>query len=172
MTNAKMFKALNEQVAFEYYSGYMYLSMSAFLADAGLPGCGRWMRAQADEELLHAHKFFDFILSRGGRVILQGIETPPNSWKNVLDVFQAALKHEQLVSSRINTLIELALSSKDYAVHTFLQWFITEQVEEEDSFAAIINQLKLIKGEGQGLLLIDRDLGLRQIGASAEETPA
>lgn len=171
MSNLKMFKALNEQVKFEYYSSYMYLSMSAYFADAGLPGCSRWMRMQADEELLHANKFFDYILSRGGKVTLQGIETPPNAWKNALDVFQAGLKHEQFVTSRINGLVELALASKDYATHTFLQWFVTEQVEEEESFTDIINQLKLIKGEGQGLLLIDRDLGTRQ-PSSLAETPA
>lgn len=171
MSNLKMFKALNEQVKFEYYSSYMYLSMSAFFAEAGLPGCSRWMRMQSDEELLHANKFFDYILSRGGKVTLQAIETPPNTWKNALDVFQAGLKHEQFVTSRINGLVELALASKDYATHTFLQWFVTEQVEEEESFTDIINQLKLIKGEGQGLLLIDRDLGTRQ-PASLAETPS
>ena len=162
MSNAKMFKALNDQIKFEYYSSYMYLSMSAYFADAGLPGCSHWMRMQADEELLHANKFFDFVLSRGGKVTLQGIEAPPNAWKNPLEVFQAGLKHEQFVTSRINTLMDLALSSKDHATHTFLQWFVTEQVEEEENFTDLINQLKLIKGEGHGLLLIDRDLGLRQ----------
>lgn len=168
MSNTKMFKALNDQVKFEYYSSYMYLSMSAFFADAGLPGCSRWMRLQADEELLHANKFFDYILSRGGKVTLQSIDAPPNSWKNPLDLFQAGLKHEQFVTNRINSLVELALSSKDYATHTFLQWFVTEQVEEEENFNNIINQLKLIKGEGQGLLLIDRDLGSRQPATLAD----
>ena len=168
MSNTKMFKALNDQVKFEYYSSYMYLSMSAFFADAGLPGCSRWMRLQADEELLHANKFFDYILSRGGKVTLQSIDAPPNSWKNPLDLFQAGLKHEQFVTNRINSLVELALSSKDYAIHTFLQWFVTEQVEEEENFNNIINQLKLIKGEGQGLLLIDRDLGSRQPATLAD----
>lgn len=165
MSNAKMFKALNEQVKFEYYSSYMYLSMSAFFADTGLTGCSRWMRAQADEELLHVDKFFDYILSRGGKVTLQSIEAPPATWKNALDVFQAGLKHEQFVTGRINTLMELALSCKDYATHAFLQWFVIEQVEEEENFTNIVNQLKLIKGEGQGLLLIDRELGTRQPGA-------
>lgn len=168
MSNAKMFKALNEQVKFEYYSSYMYLSMSAFFADNGLSGCSHWMRMQADEELLHANKFFDYILSRGGKVTLQSIEMPPNNWKNALDVFQAGLKHEQFVTSRINSLVELALASKDYATHTFLQWFVTEQVEEEENFTGIISQLKLIKGEGQGLLLIDRDLGSRQPASITE----
>ncbi|MDR2488440.1 MAG: ferritin [Desulfovibrio sp.] len=171
MPNAKMFKALNEQITFEYYSSYMYLSMSAFFADLGLPGCSHWMRLQADEELLHAHKFFDFLLNRGEKVILQGIETPPNTWKDALDAFQATLKHEQLVTSRINALVELAFTSKDYASHTFLQWFISEQVEEESTVTNIISQLKLIKGDGHGLLLIDRDLGLRQAGTTTD-TPA
>ena len=93
---------------------------------------------------------------------------PPNNWKNALDVFQAGLKHEQFVTSRINSLVELSLASKDYATHTFLQWFVTEQVEEEENFNGIISQLKLIKGEGQGLLLIDRDLGARQPASITE----
>ena len=167
MSNAKMFKALNDQIKYEFYSSYMYLSMSAYLAEMGLPGCSHWMRMQSNEELLHANKFFDFIVSRGGRVTLQSIETPPNSWKTPLDIFQAGLKHEQLVTSRINALMDLALSSKDYATHTFLQWFVSEQVEEEETFTDLINKFKLIKGEGQGLLLLDRDLGLRQPTALA-----
>jgi ferritin len=172
MSKAKMFEALNEQIMFEYYSSYMYLSMSAFFAAAGLPGCSHWMRMQVNEELLHANKFFDFVLSRGEKVILRGIETPPNTWKNALDVFQSGLTHEQFVTSRINTLVDQALGYKDYATHTFLQWFITEQVEEEENFANIISQLTLINGEGQGLLLIDRDLAGRQPATSTQNTAA
>ncbi len=171
MANTKMLDALNDQVKHEYYSSYMYLSMSAYFSDLGLSGFAHWMRIQADEELLHANKFYDYILSRGGRVTLQAIDAPPAVWKNPLDVFAAGLKHEQFVTGRINMLMDLAIKSKDHASYVFLQWFVTEQVEEEENFTDLINKLRLIKGEGQGLLLLDRELGGRA-AASLESTPA
>jgi ferritin len=169
MANSKMLNALNDQIKFEYYSGYMYLSMSAYFSDLGLSGFAHWMRVQADEELLHAHKFYDYVIARGGKVTLQAIDAPPSKWKSPLDVFEEGLKHERFVTGRINMLMDTAVTAKDHASHVFLQWFITEQVEEEENFGDLVNKLKLIKGDGQGLLLLDRDLAAR---AAASAAPA
>ncbi|KAL1110023.1 hypothetical protein AAG570_014177 [Ranatra chinensis] len=161
MANSKMLDALNEQIKHEYFSSYMYLSMSAYFADMGLSGFARWMRMQSEEELLHANKMYDYVIARGGKVTLFAIDMPPAEWESPLAVFKFGLEHEQFVTGRINDLMDMALSVKDHAAHTFLQWFVTEQVEEEESFNDIINNLKLVKGEGQGLLLLDRELGAR-----------
>lgn len=157
----KMIDAFNEQIKNEFYSAYMYLSMSAYFADMGLPGFAAWMRVQAQEEVTHATKMYDYILTRGGKVALKAIDAPPVAWKNPLDVMQEGLKHEQFVTRRLNELTDLAVKEKDHASQIFLSWYITEQVEEEQSFGDIVNALKLIKGEGQGLLMMDRELGGR-----------
>ena len=172
MANAKMMNALNDQIKYEFYSSYLYMSMSAYFADIGLSGFAHWMRIQAEEELLHTNKFYDFVLSRGGKVTLQAIDAPPAKWKNPLDLFQEGLKHEQFVTGRINMLMDLALSTKDHASHVFLQWFVTEQVEEEENFTDMINKLKLVKGDGQGLLLLDRELAARPTPASGTAASA
>ncbi len=172
MANSKMLNALNDQIKFEYYSSYLYLAMSAYFSDLGLSGFARWMRVQAEEEMLHTMKFYDFVIARGGKVTLQAIDAPPAKWKNPLDVFEEGLKHEQFVTGRINSLMDLAVSTKDHAAYVFLQWFVTEQVEEEENFTDMVNKLKLIKGDGQGLLLLDRDLGGRASPSAADATPA
>lgn len=158
---AKMFDAFNEQIKNEFYSAYMYLSMSAWFADLGLPGFASWMRVQAQEEVTHATKMYDYVLTRGEKVVLKAIDQPPASWKNPLEVMQAALKHEKFVTKCLNEMTDLAVKEKDHAAQIFLAWYITEQVEEEQSFGDIVNALKLIKGEGQGLLMMDRELGAR-----------
>ncbi len=168
MANTKMLNALNDQIKFEYYSSYMYLSMSAYFSDLGLSGFAHWMRVQADEELLHAGKFYDYVITRGGKVTLQAIDAPPAKWKNPLDVFEEGLKHERFVTGRINMLMDMAVAAKDHAGYVFLQWFVTEQVEEEENFTDLVNKLKLIKGDGQGLLLLDRDLGARAAAATTD----
>ena len=139
----------------------MYLSISAYFADMGLPGFANWMRVQAQEEVTHATKMYDYILSRGGKVVLKAIDAPPAAWKSPLAVLEAGLAHEKLVTKSLNELTDLAVKEKDHASQIFLAWYITEQVEEEDSFSNIVNSLKLINGEGQGLLLLDRELGAR-----------
>ncbi len=171
MANSKMLTALNEQIKYEYYSSYMYLAMSAYFAEKGLNGFAHWMKMQADEEMLHVNKFYDYVLARGGKITLFAIDQPPTDWKSPLHVFEEGLKHEQFVTERISKLMDLAVSAKDHAAHMFLQWFINEQVEEEENFGNIINSLKLIKGEGHGVLLLDRELGVRAvptISAAAE----
>ena len=157
----KMIDALNEQIKNEFYSAYMYLAMSAYLADLGLPGFASWMRIQAKEEVTHAAKMYDYVLARGEQIELKTIDAPPAVWKNPLDVMQAALNHEKFVTKCINDLSDLAVKEKDHASQIFLAWFVTEQVEEEENFTDLVNALKLIKGEGQGVLMLDRELGAR-----------
>ena len=166
-----MMDAYNEQINKEFYSAYMYLSMSAWFADLGLPGFANWMRVQAKEEVTHATKMYDYVLSRGGAVILKAIDTPPASWDNPLAVLQAGLEHERFVTKCLNELMDIAVQEKDHASQSFLAWYVNEQVEEEQTFGDIVNALKLIKGEGQGLLMMDRELAARTF-VDATQTPA
>lgn len=161
MLSEKMNAALNEQVKWELYSGYLYLSMSAYFANQGLPGASNWMRVQAQEELSHAMKFYDFILERGGAASLKAIDAPPAKWASPLKVFEESLKHERSVTARINNLMDVAMAEKDHATNIFLQWFVTEQIEEESSVGDVINKLKLVGKNGEGLLMIDKELAAR-----------
>ncbi len=158
---SKMFDAFNEQIKNEFYSAYMYLSMAAYFSDLGLPGFASWMRVQAKEEVTHATKMYGFVLARGAQITLKAIDAPPPTWRNPLAVMEAALKHERFITTCINDMTDLALKEKDHASRNFLVWFVDEQVEEEQSFGDIVNALKLTKSEGQGLLLLDRELGAR-----------
>jgi ferritin len=162
--------ALNKQLNAEYYSAYLYLSMSAYCSDIDLPGFAHWMRMQFEEEMIHALKFYDFIDARDGRVKLTEIKAPPVEWKSPLAVFEETYKHEQSVSKMINDLVDLSTEESDHATYNFLQWFVEEQVEEEDSANNILKRIKLIDGAGTGLLIIDQELAGRS--ASAEETEA
>ena len=161
MMEERIEEALNDQHNAELYSAYLYLSMASYFEHRGLPGFAHWMKIQVQEELIHAMKFYDFINERGGRVILKAIEGPPTEWENPLDLFEAALKHEIMVTKMINDLMELAISKKDHATQIFLQWFVTEQVEEESSFGEIVQRLRLIGEARQGLFMMDRELGQR-----------
>jgi ferritin len=161
MLSKNMAKGLNGQINAELYSSYMYLSMSAWFERAGLAGLGNWMRQQAQEEMFHAMKMFNFVNDRGGRVILAAIDKPPADWKSAAEVFQATLAHEQKVTGLINELTNLALDERDHATNIFLQWFISEQVEEESGVGAILDKLKLIGKDSSGLFALDQELGLR-----------
>ena len=154
-------KALNEQINAEFHSAYLYLSMSAYFEAVGLSGFANWMKVQYKEELAHAQKFFDYVNDRGARVILQPIAEVPAEFDNVIDVFNKTLAHEQVVTERINNLMDVAISESDHATKSFLQWFLDEQVEEENSVEQILNNLKLINGQGQGLLMMDREMMTR-----------
>ena len=167
---SKMFEAFNEQIKNEFYSAYLYLSMSAYFADLGLPGFASWMRIQAKEEVTHATKMYDYVLSRGGKISLLPIEGPPAAWESPLAVMEAGLEHERFVTKKLNELTDLATSEKDHASRIFLAWYITEQVEEEQSFGDIVSALKLIKGEGHGLLMMDRELGARTFTDETQQT--
>ena len=161
MLKKKMQKALNEQINAEMYSAYLYLSMESYFQSISLGGFAAWMRGQVQEELMHAMKFYDFVNERGGRVTLESINKPESSWKSPLVAFEHILKHEQLVTSLINDLVELAIGEKDHATNIFLQWFVTEQVEEEASVGEVVDKLKLIQDNSSGLFLLDAEMGKR-----------
>lgn len=161
MLSKTMNKNLNEQVKWEFYSSYLYLGMSAYFQEMGLPGFANWMRVQAQEELSHGILFYNFILGRGGSITLSSIEAPTAEYKNSLDVFEKTLEHERSVTVRINKLVAQARKEEDFATDIFLQWFVSEQVEEEENVTDVINKLRLIKNDGQGLLSLDRDFGAR-----------
>jgi ferritin len=172
MVNKKIEGALNQQLNAELYSSYLYLSMSAYFQSIKLPGFANWMRVQAQEELVHAMKFYDFINERGGRVMLQQVKAPPAEWSSPLDVFENAYKHEQKVTGLINDLVNLAIGEKDHATNIFLQWFVTEQVEEEASADEVVQKLKLVGKDSGGLFMLDGEMGQRVFtppAASAEE---
>jgi ferritin len=157
-----MEKALNGQVNAELYSSYLYLSMNAYFKSVNLDGFANWMYAQAQEELMHAMKLYDFINQRGGRTLLAAIEAPPAQWDSSLAVFEDTLKHEKKVTGLINGLVDIAMEERDHATQIFLQWFVTEQIEEEESVGNVLEQLKLLGDAKQGLFMMDRELATRQ----------
>jgi len=163
MLDKEMERALNEQVKWELYSAYLYLSMASYFEDLGLEGFAHWMKAQTAEEVMHAMKFYKFIFERDGRVILDEIPKPPSEWESPEACIEFAYKHEQEVTARINKLMTFAKSKEDYATENFLQWFVEEQVEEEASFKALLNKLRLIKNEPQALFYIDNELKQRPL---------
>lgn len=162
MLSANIEKSLNDQLNAEMYSSYLYLSMNAYFKSVHLDGFANWMYAQAQEELMHAMKFYDFINQRGGRVVLSAIDAPPTAWDSPLAVFEETLKHEKKVTGLINALVETALSENDHATNIFLQWFVSEQVEEEDSVGSVLEQLKLLGDAKGGLFMLDRELAKRE----------
>jgi len=159
MLTEKMQQALNDQLNAELSAYYIYLSASAYFEDQDLRGFAAWMRTHSDEEMIHAMKIYDFINERRGRVKLQPIAQPKNEWDSALAAFENALEHEQHVTQLINKLVELSLAESDYATHSFLQWFVDEQVEEEAVVDAVIQDLKRVGDFGPGLFLLDRELG-------------
>ena len=161
MINTKMEEALNGQLNAELYSAYLYLSMAAYFESADLPGFATWMRVQKQEEQFHATKFYDYIIERGGRVTLRDIKAPPSDWDCPLAVFEATLEHEQKVTGLINDLVYLARQEKDNASEIFLQWFVTEQIEEENNVNRVLGQLKLVKDSPQALFMMDKEMGQR-----------
>jgi ferritin len=160
----RIVRALNQQLNRELYSGYLYLSMAAYFESLGLRGFANWMKVQSQEELMHAMKFFDYIARRGGRVELFEIEEPPKSWSSPLNAFEYGLEHERKVTQFISDLVELAIAEKDHSTFNMLQWFVKEQVEEEESFDEIVEKLRMAKDNNMILLMIDRELGERKFG--------
>jgi ferritin len=155
-------KALNEQLNAELYSSYLYLSMSAYFEAANLPGFAHWMRVQAREEEGHGMKFYEHIVDRLGRVKLQAVECPPAEWDSPLAAFEAALEHERLVTGRIDDLVKLACKEVDNAAAAFLQWFVTEQVEEEAQADKVVRQLERIGDAAAPLLMLDAVMAKRE----------
>jgi len=166
----KVQKALNEQLTWELYSSYLYLSMSAYFHSKGLTGFANWMKVQAMEELIHVEKFFNFIIERGGVVQLDSVQKPPFQWESPLNAFQDALSHEEKVTSRINNLVEIAREEKDHAAEIFLQWFVTEQVEEEASVIDVIQKLKIADNNPGALFALNQELAQRVFTPPAKNT--
>ena len=161
MINKPMQDAMNDQINRELYSSYLYLSMAAYLEDRNLPGFAHWMRVQEAEERGHAMKLYDFMVERGGRVMLNAIDAPKAEWNSTLELAEEVAAHEAKITASINALYELALKEKDYPTQIMLQWFITEQVEEEKNAAEIVANLKLIEDRGTAVLMLDHRLAKR-----------
>ena len=161
MISKKIQKAFNDQINAELFSAYLYLSMSAYFESINLPGFAGWMRTQSQAEIFHAMKFFHHINDRGGRAKLSAIETPEVEWSSALQAFKDAYAHEEKVTGMINKLVDLALKESDHASNAFLQWFVTEQVEEEMNTDNVVQKLKLAGESTNALLMLDRELGAR-----------
>lgn len=165
MIKERVLKALNDQINAEQYSALLYLSMSAWFEEKGLPGFANWMYIQYQEELTHADKIFKFVVERNGKVELKAIEQMPVAFESIVDVVERSLAHEQHVTSLINNIVDIAYEERDHATHSFLQWFVDEQVEEEANVTEILDSLRLIEGEakGNGLFMLDRELRQRTL---------
>lgn len=164
MLSKPMQDALNQQINAEISSAYLYLAMSAYCAASNRPGSAHWMRVQWQEELGHALKLFEHINDRGGRAVLKAVPQPPTEFKSLLDVFKQVLDHEKEVSAMIHRLYETAVKENDYPAQVMLQWFITEQVEEEKTATEVVEQLKMIGDQGAAVIMLDRHLGMRKSG--------
>lgn len=161
MIDPKIQVAFNQQINAELFSSYLYLSMSAYFESLNLKGMANWMRVQAQEENSHAMKFYNYILERGGKVKLAALEGPQNEWSSPPNAFEDAYKHECMISARINALVDLSINQKDHASNAFLQWFVSEQVEEEASVSEVVDMLKLAGEHSGALFMLDKELGQR-----------
>lgn len=169
MISGKIQDALNNQINAEFGAAYIYLSMSAYFTSVNLNGFAVWMRAQAQEEMGHAMRIYDFINDREGEIQLKAVDAPTAKWDSPLAAFEAAYAHEQKVTGMIYDIVDLSLKERDHATNSFLQWFVNEQVEEEATASDIVNKLKLVGDDNNGLFLLDRDLGTRGAGDGASE---
>lgn len=161
MLNNKLQDAINEQINAELWSAYLYLSMGLHFEAEGMPGVANWFKIQFQEEQAHATIFMNYVNQRGGRVVLKAIDAVPTSWESPLEAFKATLEHEKKVTSLINNLYALAEAEKDYATRDRLNWFVSEQVEEEDNCRTLIDKFTLIGNDGMGLYMLDQELGAR-----------
>ena len=161
MLKDKMVESLNSQMNAELYSAYLYLSMEAYFESNDLSGFANWMRVQAQEEMTHAMKFYDYLVQRGARVTLTEIKSPPTEWDSPVATFEHVYEHEQMVTTLINQLVDLAISLSDHATNNFLQWYVAEQVEEEESSSGVLQKVKLAGDSPSGLLMLDQELAQR-----------
>jgi ferritin len=161
MLKDKMVESLNSQMNAELYSAYLYLSMEAYFEANDLSGFANWMRVQAQEEMTHAMKFYDYLVQRGARVTLTEIKSPPTEWDSPVATFEHVYEHEQMVTTLINQLVDLAISLSDHATNNFLQWYVAEQVEEEESSSGVLQKVKLAGDSPSGLLMLDQELSQR-----------
>ncbi|MBO4955449.1 MAG: ferritin [Muribaculaceae bacterium] len=161
MLNPKIQDALNAQINAELWSAYLYLSMAMNFEAEGRPGVANWFKIQFQEEQAHAQIFINYVNQRGGRVVLKAIDAVPTEWATPLVAFEATLEHEQKVTALINSLYSLAEQEADYATRDRLNWFVAEQVEEEDNCRQLIDKFRLIGDNGMGIYMLDQELGAR-----------
>jgi ferritin len=161
MISDKIQKAINDQINAEFDSFYIYLAMAAFCESMNFKGFGVWFKKQAEEERGHAHKLYEYLTDRGGRVVLKGLETPPLEYGSVMGAFQKALEHERLITGRINSIYDLAVAEKDYATQEHLNWFVKEQVEEEASALEMLETIKMVGDKPGSLIYLDRHAAKR-----------
>lgn len=169
MLTEKMQSAINEQINKELWSSYLYLSMAAYFEEQNYSGFANWMRVQAQEEVTHAMKFFDYVNDRGGRVLLKPIAEVQTEWDDVKSAINDTLEHEKKVTASIYNLVDLADEEKDHATNQMLQWFIQEQVEEEASADDLLQRVEMTEGKGHALLMIDKELAGRQFVDETKE---
>ncbi len=167
MISTKVTDALNDHLNAELYSSYLYLSMSAYASHKGWRGAANWFFVQAQEEMIHVQKMYAYIEDQGARVILDEIAKPPSDFGTLLEVFEGVLEHERLVTARIRDLMTMALAENDHATETFLQWFVTEQTEEEKSSKEAIDRLKLAGDSGLAIFMMDNEFGTRTLNPPA-----
>jgi ferritin len=168
MLTKKMEEALNSQIQKEMYSAYLYMAMSADCSDKGLAGFATWLMVQYHEEMFHAMKIYEFIDDRNGRPIVPAIQQPPKEWNTALTLFEEVLAHEETVTASINDLMATARSENDNASQTFIEWYVTEQIEEEKNADDIIKKIKLAGEKGPGLYMLDKEVGARTLTAPAD----
>ena len=169
MISERMQEAINDQINAELYSAYLYLSMQAYFDAENLPGFANWMNCQTQEEVVHAMKFFRYVNERGGRVLLKPIDGPETQWDSPLAILEATYAHEQVVTGRIHDLVKLARAEGDTASEIFLQWYVTEQVEEEASADEVVQKLKMMADAPGGMFMLDRELAQRTFAPPAAE---
>ncbi len=157
----KMEKAINDQIKAELFSAYLYKSMASWFESEDFPGMANWMNIQSKEEMDHAMKFYDYVVERGGRVVFQAIEAPQSSWKSPLEAFEAALDHEKYISGRIDDLMDMSIEEKDHATRIMLNWFVEEQVEEEDNASRNVSRVRMLQDSKRGMYMLDREFADR-----------
>ena len=168
MLDKELEQALNDQINYEFYSAYLYLNMAAQLVEINLDGAAHWMRLQAQEETTHAMKIYDYIVDRDGSVVLQDVKADKGEYASLDEAFAKTLAHEKNVTSRFNNLIDLALEKRDHVTNSFLQWFVTEQIEEESNVRNILDKAKMLSGSQESIYLLDKELGTRVLTAPAQ----
>ena len=172
MISERLNTAINDQIKNELESYYIYLSMAAYFHSISLDGMGHWMRCQAHEEMIHAMKFFEHLIDRGGKVVLQDLKQLKTEWSSPLEAFQDAFEHEKFISGKINDLTTIVREEKEYPSEPLLAWFSDEQIEEEASAGKITDELTMIGEDKSALLMLDRELGARAYPPGSPFDPA
>ena len=172
MIGERLSDAINEQIKNELESYYIYLSMAAYFHSVSLDGMGHWMRCQAHEEMIHAMKFFEHLIDRGGKVVLKDLKQIKTEWSSPLEAFKDAFEHEQFITGKINDLTTIAREEKDYASEPMLAWFSDEQIEEEATSGKVVDELEMAGTDKSALLMLDRELAGRVYPAGSPLDPA